>query len=360
MSKLREPAVLKNIIWVLVGIIIGILASYFIVASSLKDVEQSTDASVETTIDNTENIETTETENTEATETEETEETEETGITTYMYEHNEMSEEEIESARNRILERVDELRHSNSFVQVQTGESSYEAYFYNTNNECYVATSDGSYDVVFRNDNKVVKYEASSGALAVGEDIDILTIIENAVKAAGTSDAAKIYEYPHENSGKPYNEYRIDLLGSDGVRMCYSSLGDDFADIMMENITNQDPDWNPHLVIIVYVPEDDTDRSFGAVSLVVYDEENSEYTSWDLLGWIDLDEWKLNDWWYSSDFSNPDSDEFSEQLDTLRTTIEKLIDNISDDTQVDATGVEEIEDETTEEKENDSEDTSAE
>ena len=350
MNKLREPAVLKNVIWVLIGIIVGILVSYFIVALSLKDVE-TTNSSAEISTENTETTETTETE-----ETEKTEETEETGITTYLYEHNEMSEAEIESARTRILERINELRHSNSFVQVQTGESSYEAYFYNTNNECYVATSDGSYDVVFRNDNKVVKYEASSGALAVGEDIDILTILENAVKAAGTSDAAKIYEYPHESSGEPYNEYRIDLIGSDGVRMCYSSLGDDFADIMMENITNQDPNWNPHLVIIVYVPEDDADRSFGAVSLVVYDDKNSEYTSWDLLGWLDLDEWKLDDWWYTSDFSNPNSDEFSEQLDALRTTIEGLVDNISDNTQVDATGVEEI----NKEKESNSEDTSAE
>ena len=39
MNKLREPAVLKNVIWVLIGIIVGILASYFIVALSLKDVE---------------------------------------------------------------------------------------------------------------------------------------------------------------------------------------------------------------------------------------------------------------------------------------------------------------------------------
>ncbi len=325
------PTWVKPLTLVLMGVIIGIVLSYAMVASGLKKASDKieTKANTENSTDSGAIAENTTSGN-------DTIDEENDVITTYELPHEEVKGKELEDLQADLKNRIAHVRETNSFVQLQTGVSEYETYVYNNNGECVAETSDGSYSVVFRNDNKVVKYEDASGALAVGQDIDIMTFIENAVMAAGTNDV-KMYRYPENTVDDTYEEYRVDLKGEDIVRLCYSPLGEDFADVMMENLKAQDPEWNPHLVIVLYVPTDDK-PNFGAVAISVYDNLNKEFTNWDLLGWIELSDWKLDEWWYTYDFSKADSETYIEHMKSLMDELGSLLDKAGVTEKQDATG----------------------
>lgn len=329
----KSPEWVKTATLVLMGVIVGIVLSYAMVTSGLKKAtnELNTEANTEKSVSGNETVDTTTSDNN-------ADEDEESVITTYTEQHEEVTGTELKNFQADLEKRINYVREKNSFVQVQTGVQDYETYVYNKNNECVAETSDGSYSVVFRNDNKVVKYEDSSGALAVGTDIEIMTFIKNAANAAGKNDNAKLYYYPTHSSDDTYKEYRVDLVGDDAVRLCYSPLGEDFADIMMEHLKSQDTEWNPHLVIVFYIPTNG-DPNFGAVALSVYDNLNKEFTNWDVLGWIELEDWQLEDWWYTYDFSKTDTETYVEHMKTLMDNIHELLDKAGVTDQKDATGV---------------------
>ena len=239
-----------------------------------------------------------------------------------------------------IEKRINHIREDNSLVQLQTGKKEFETYVYNNNGECVAETSDGSYSVVFRNDNKVVKYENSSGALAVGNDIDILQFIENAVLAVGKVDSAKMYYYPiHSNDKFDYDEYRVDLKDEAAIRLCYSQLGEKFADVMLDSLKQQDKNWKPHLVIVLYIPKDKNNQNFGAVALSVYDNLSKEFTNWDLLGWIQLDDWKLDNWWYTYDFSKANTKDYVSHMKSLMDNLHKMLDKANSEDKAHKSGV---------------------
>lgn len=335
----KTPKYIREIILVLIGAIIGVILAYAIVASGLKrtgtKVESKHEQNSTTADDKKEGNK----------EDKNKKEDKIDFITTYKYKHEEVSDSKLKNIQKDMQERIDRIRRNNSLVQLQTGKKEFETYVYNNNGECVAETSDGSYSVVFRNDNKVVKYENSSGALAVGNDIDILQFIENAVLAVGKVDSAKMYYYPIHSDDKndkfDYDEYRVDLKDEAAIRLCYSPLGEKFADVMIDSLKSQDKKWKPHLVVVLYIPKDKNNQNFGAVALSVYDNLSKEFTNWDLLGWIQLENWKLDNWWYTYDFSKANTKDYVSHMKSLMDNLHKMLDKANSEDKAHKSGVKE-------------------
>ena len=335
MDKNKEtPKYIKKIILVLIGAIIGVIVAYTIVAGELKKTGTKIESKHAQNSTSADGKKSSTGKNGSDTKTDKID-----FITTYKYKHEEVSDSKLKSIQEDMKKRINHVRNDNSLVQLQTGKKEFETYVYNNNGECVAETSDGSYSVIFRNDNKVVKYEDSSGALAVGNDIDILQFIENAVLAVGKVDSAKMYYYPiHSDDKSDYDEYRVDLKDEAAIRLCYSPLGEKFADVMMDSLKSQDKKWKPHLVIVLYIPRDKNNQNFGAVALSVYDNISKEFTNWDLLGWIQLGDWKLDSWWYTYDFSKANTEDYVSHMKSLMDNLHKMLDKANSKDKVNESG----------------------
>ena len=297
---------LTNFIWAVLGAIIGIVLGYAVFTATLK--EAATDA---------------------INDIQATEEMQEVGdasdgISTYTFEHTVLTGEDLSNVVSDIEERLTTIKNDNTYLQLQVGEDEYEAYVYNKNNECFAQASDGDYSAAFRNDMKVVKYTSESSALAVGTDIDILSIAINAAKATtkDIKNARLLKMTPSEPSS--VSEYRVDLVGDEAVRACYTSLGSNFADSMLANLKGQITDWEPHLIFVYLVDENSKDISMQCY----YVADNTEYTNWVLQAYVPISEWALDESWYTIDVNSIDLDKFVEMLDNETIKISKLLDEI--------------------------------
>ena len=233
---------LKNFIWVMVGVIIGIAVGYAVFYASLNSVATNT---------NIINEESTE---------ESTEDVAVSGdtldsISTYEFEHIVLDGEDKEKAVKKITDCIDYISTHDTYLQVQVGENEYESYLYNTAGECFAQASDGSYNAVFRDDKNVIKYSSDSSAIAFGKDIEILGILRNAATATldNSIDGIQLFEMVPIEDDSNVVEYRVDLVGEEAVKACYTSYGDDFAEIMFDNLIDQVPDWEPHLVMVYII-----------------------------------------------------------------------------------------------------------
>lgn len=324
-EKKQSPAWLRPLIWVLIGVVAGIVIAYGIFTATLsQSVSTKQTSSIEQTIEDGGANGSLASDSNE-------EEKESTGISTYTLEHTELTGDDITDFQNRLISRIDELKNNNNFLQIQTGEDQYEVYAFNDKGECYAEDGFGYYNVVFRKDGKVVKFESESGAVALGEDIDCINIVKSAAQAINKRDDIKLYYYPiDEDAG--YKEYRIDMTTKEAVRECYTIISDEFADMMIDKLAEQDENWGVHLVLQVFIPDDESDRAFGVNALAIYDNDDNEYLNWNIVGWMNISKWELEDWWYTYDFSKATEEEYMEHANQLSEHFKQEIESLSGDT----------------------------
>ena len=261
---------MANFIWAVVGAIIGIVLGYAIFTTTLKDAASDAINEIQTTEAAQEVGDASD------------------GISTYIFEHTVLSGKEVEDIASDIEARLLNIKDNNNYVQLQVDANEYEAYIYNTHNECFAQASDGDYSAVFRNDKKVVKYTSENSALAVGTDIDIISIAINAILAP-TKDikGARLLEMKVDETSN-IKEYRVDLVGDEAVRECYTSLGINFADSMVANLKEQLTDWEPHLIFVYLVDTESDDISMHCY----YVAEGTEYTNWVMQAYVPIGEWE--------------------------------------------------------------------
>lgn len=316
---------LRAFIWFMMGVVVGIVAGYGLFFMSMSDAVKSVETSqieVETEVTTTGG--------------------DALSITTYSYEHTVLTGEDVEKAQTAVLSRLEKLKDGSTYVQLQVGEDTYESYMYNKNNECFAQASDGSYSAIFRNDGKAVKYEASSGAVAVGSDIDLISFAENAMTAVSNGvEGAQLFEMTPSNEESTVVEYRVDLVGDEAVKACYSSIGEDFGQVMLDNLMEALPDWEPHIIMIYLVDLADEQVDLEDIAMYCYYVDNdTEYANWTMQGCVEVNDWSLSEDWYTYDFSNTVEEDFNTMLNELVATLTEVIDTYAEENNLEIIEVE--------------------
>lgn len=256
-------------------------------------------------------------------------------ITTYTYEHEVLDGKEREEAATNLHKRLETLKLSNICIQTQTGEDQYETYIYNKNDEAFAQVSDASYTVVFRNDGKAIKYSSAEQALAIGSDIDILSISDNVAKAAmdeknmNNENVNMFYMIPADEmtaEDKKLKEYRIELKGKDAVKLMYSSIDDEFAENMVNSLTDQSVGWTPHIIMVYLVNEETNEINIYCY----YVADGKEYTNWAVLGMATIDNWELNQDWYG-DIQTYDEEKLQDLFQSTLSGLEELVADVMED-----------------------------
>lgn len=272
--------------------------------------------------------------------TEVVENTEKKGISTYTEPHEELTGKKAETARDKITEALNEISGSNSYIQVQVGDNKYDTYIYNKNGEAFGQASSGDYSSIYRKDGTSVKYSKDSEKFNIGQDVSFVDILNNVVNATKENDKnIKFYRMTTDltdGKNKVY-DYRIDLQGADAIKKAYGKLADDVGDSIIDAMKESiGKDWEPHLIYCFSVSgkPGTKDSTFVACCYIIYNE--SEYMNWIANGYIELDDWALDEKWYDDDALNKLSgDEAYEYVDGLVKDLENIIQKFADDNGID-------------------------
>ena len=287
---------IRDVVWIIIGVVVGILISLCIFSMTLMsylNAEDNNDAS-----------------NEQVTETQESK-----GITTYDSKNTVITDkDEIKKIESSILDYVDNIKTGSTYSQVMTGEDTYTYYMYNNNGEVFTQDSDQKSTEVFLNNGKVYRYDTDEKTLSVGDDIDLVTLLENGAKAL-ENDKVTLYDIDITDSELPAgHEYRIDLVGDDTVKLLYESVGKDFADNMLDSIKESlNNNWDSHIIMSYFLGDDIKD----SCAYCLYVIDNEEYTNWIFQGYDTTEDWKLDSEWYSYDGSSDDGETYSKMMDNL-------------------------------------------
>lgn len=238
-------------------------------------------------------------------------------MTTYEYNHTIINDKDKKKEIvSNISNKLRQIRSGSTYVQIQTGDNDYESYMYNRNNECLAQTSDESYYAVFRKDNKTIKYSTENNMIALGTDMDIMTFAINAIESVVKESSANItlldMELSDNESGNN-KEFRVDINGEEAVKLCYNSLGENFANNMIDKLKEQmGNDWVPRLVMIYNISDNE---DIGVSCCYVVD--NTEYLSWVMEGYTTVGDWALDSKWYTANFEDLEELELSDMLESL-------------------------------------------
>lgn len=295
-----------DIVWIAIGLVIGILLSYCIFNMTLSSAIQKLASETQTT----------------TSVVDKTQETDDglTGISTYDDPNVVISDKDkIADAQEIMLNYINGITNGSTYSQVMTGEDQYVYYMYNSKGEVFTQDMNATYTEVFLNDGRVFKYDTDEQVLSVGSDIDIASIFRNTVEAIG-NDNVTLYEMDLSEVEAPEgHEYRIDFVGEDAVKLLYKSVGDEFATDMIESITSSITDWEPHIIMVMFIGDNVED----SYSYCLYVIDNSEYTNWFFQGYDTVGDWALEEDWYTYD---AESDGNGEKYSTLMNT---LVDNVN-------------------------------
>ena len=300
---------LKNFIWLMMGVIIGIVLGFAIFTASMGSVAKDLSNTQTSQVEAESEVEVGDAGD---------------GISTYLFEHKTLTGEDAQAVKEKINSTLEYIKTHDTYVQIQTGEASYESYLYNDTGECFAQSSDASYHAIFRNDGKTIKYSDANAAIAFGKDTEVISIVQSAVNAIENGvEGVQLFEMIPASEDTDYIEYRIDLVGEDAVKACYQMHDEEFAQIMYDNLTSQGPEWEPHLIFVIIV--DTTGETQQIAITCLYVEDNEEYTNWIMQGYFDVYDWKLGQEWYDTDFSTTDGAAYGEMMDTLITDIDTML-----------------------------------
>ena len=302
----RDKFTAHDLVWIAIGLVIGILLSYCIFNMTLSSAIQKLASETQTT----------------TSVVDKTQEADDgiTGISTYDDPNVIISDKaEIENAQEIMLNYINGITNGSTYSQVMTGEDQYVYYMYNSKGEVFTQDMNATYTEVFLNDGRVFKYDTDEQVLSVGSDIDIASIFRNTVEAIG-NDNVTLYEMDLSEVEAPEgHEYRIDFVGEDAVKLLYKSVGDEFATDMVESITSSITDWEPHIIMVMFIGDNVED----SYSYCLYVIDNSEYTNWFFQGYDTVGDWALEEDWYTYD---AESDGNGEKYSTLMNT---LVENVN-------------------------------
>lgn len=302
--------ILYDVVWVIIGLVAGILISFCIFNLSMKSAIEDVVSKTQTnTIKSASDI---------------------SKITTYSDPSTIITDaDKIKEVQKSVEDYANGLKKGSTYSQVMTGQDQYVYYLYNTNGEVFTQDTAGSYTELFLKDGKVFKYDNNEQSLSVGSDIDLASLLVNGIDAVG-NDNVTLYEMKNDSDDTEKangHEYRVDLKGEEAVKLLYKSAGDEFATSMVDSIKSSISDWEPH-IIMVYFIGDTVDESYSYCLYVIDDQE---YTNWFLQGYDTTNDWSLDDAWYSYDSSkDTDGKQYSELATKLVGDINTVMNEYAD------------------------------
>lgn len=263
-------------------------------------------------------------------------------ITTYMYDHTVLHGSDIEKVTQDMNDVLAYMKSHNAYIRVQVDEEEFDYYIYNNNNECLAQSADGYTSVVFRDNDESVAFGSGSGDVLLGNDADLLHIIENVVKIAGTDteDRSDVTVFHMTKSGEvespdTLQEYRVEIVGESAFKEIYENINDELGENIIATLKEQisqisENEYVPH---VIYTFLFDTETKYMSVACqLVVDEE--EHINWIMDGYLELSDWKLDEAWYNSDFSILTSDEAFELLEGLMLQMQEIINKYAEENSI--------------------------
>lgn len=281
-------------------------------------------------------------------------------ITTYLYEHEILHDENLKSVVADIKSVIDFMAQQNAYLRIQVGETDYDYYIYNKQGECLAQTSDGSTCVVFRKDDyQSVAFGGETGNVLLGNDADIITIMNNVLKLAESDidGVTTFHMIKSEESDSPETtqEYRVEIVGDQNFKEIYNSidteLGQNIVDTLKEQVAQiSENEFIPHVIYTFLI--DTESNAISVVCNIIVD--GIEHSNWILDGYIELEDWSLSEDWYTDDFSTLTSDEAFNKLESVLNTIQSLIDKFMEENNIPVENEGNVEESVTEESNPDS------
>lgn len=247
----------------------------------------------------------------------------------------------------------------NGILNIQDSSGYTSTMIYNGNNEAVLEDPSTGARTIFLNNNHTVYI---GDTIAYGQDSNVLMILEQAIKMAESNKEISVLKAINDltlpdvddEGNLVYTKYCIDIHGWDELTQLYSCVSDDFATAMIDNLKSQmipEDDTNntedgdtseednntsvsdediPEMSFRLYYVMDDDNLVYGGC-YVYFDEKPSDEITWNELqiSWeigeiLGVDEWSLEDGWYSADWES-----LSDWEDT--SIVEELFTNLYND-----------------------------
>lgn len=225
--------------------------------------------------------------------------TEGQGITTYTYEHETLTSDQVTEFYNEFYPLVDSIKHKNSFVGVITSEEGTDTYIYNSKGEALAQSYDGSITAFTLSNGKQFKLNAYEEKVESANDVDAVDIAKNVLTIANNNkDKVQVFKMIPADATTTTREYRVDIKGKELVEQFYSLTDPDVAEEVM-NVTSESlgKDFDYHFILCYYI--NDANKEFSVLCYIIMDGQ--EYTSWNLYVPFEIGDWAYSEKMYSVD-----------------------------------------------------------
>lgn len=226
---------------------------------------------------------------------------------------------EYKDAVADITEAINKVKNNNGYVHVYTDEEEYDTYIYNKHGEAFGVGSDSTNMTVYRNDGTSIQY---TDTIAVTEGLDILQLILNSLNAIDNNKVEmyeSISEVAETGEYNGYHEYVAVFDSYEDIRGFYSSVSTGYADLMIEDIKSAFHEGVEPTFKIYYMISEGGGLTV-ACHLV---EGETVYLNWYIDGYLNVYDWKLDEEWYTYDFT--DADKSEEMLTALSGELEQML-----------------------------------
>jgi len=271
-----------------------------------------------------------------------------TDITTYKYDSKVLQGEDLEEALTKIYSVLNTIIESNGYVIVQLSDVDFEYYVYNKESECVAQSGDGVVNTIFKNDGSgCIAYNAETGEAVEMHDVHIIRRLMNSIALARTgqgygvrtflmetSDIKEAYDNNEEWGQFEAAEYRIDIPGYDAYKRLFISNdgieGMELrAELDVESLREQlveqfgevetAYEYEPHTIINYMIDG----NNISIINYLVYND--TEYITWVIDGYLELEDWKLPDSVYDLDIDNTNEEEMIRVTDEVTEEINRVI-----------------------------------
>lgn len=232
-----------------------------------------------------------------------------------------------------VRKAIEHLYKSNAYITLHVGSEETDVLYllYNKNKECYMESGFSNAIAVFRKDSQAV---ALTNPVSIVEDIHLLKLMERMIELIEKGYA----EISIDDTTKAEVDaivYNMIAQGKHNIRKLYTGISEEYANDMMNSLfgigytgeTVEDDDTDCFVIQAVV----GKDNEFGATAYTVID--GFEQYIWWFDGYMELDEYELDERWYNEDNS---LDTWEELATALQSKLSENLDTYMNENLTDA------------------------
>ena len=308
--KTKNKELVHNIICILSGLIVGALVgSVITTAVNKKTVESNNSSTSGTSV------------------VSDTSDTSDEPVITKLE-----SQDEIDTAIKEIESVLDFVQSKPSYLEVMTSNSDYDTYLYNSNNEIAVQASSGAYTVFFTNDGHSIRFNSIDEQMDKDTAIDVMTTVKNALTGIKEKkDGFSMLKETYEGDDDKIKDYAVETKGLTACKEVYKAVSEEYADklidILVEYINSSESiDYEP--VIRYGFIFDDSNNLNMYCEIIINEIAN---VNWYCSGYTHTDDWKLDEKWYTTEFSEDNISDLMKLIASESTKIKGVVNKLADD-----------------------------